>query len=53
MMAMTHMSSFQTHLIATSHEEKNNMEDMIEEPCVRDAHHRHVDPPIQKEIQDV
>jgi hypothetical protein len=29
------------------------MSDMIEEPCVRDAQHRHVDPAIQGEIQDV
>jgi hypothetical protein len=47
------MSSFQTPLIATSHEEDSDMSDMIEEPCVRDAHHRHVDPPIQEEIQDI
>jgi hypothetical protein len=53
MMVVTHMSSFQTPLIATSHEEVSGMSDMIEEPCVRDAHHRHVDPPIQEEIQDV
>jgi hypothetical protein len=29
------------------------MSDMIEDPCVRDAHHRHVDPSIQEEIQGV
>jgi hypothetical protein len=44
MMAMTHMSSFQTPLIATSHEEVGDMSDMIEEPCVRDAHHGQADP---------
>jgi hypothetical protein len=52
MMAMTHMSSFQTPLIATSHEEVSGMSDMIDEPCVRDAHHGHVDPQIQEEIQE-
>jgi hypothetical protein len=29
------------------------MSDRVEEPYVRDAHHRHVDPPIQEEIQGV
>jgi hypothetical protein len=53
MMVVTHLSSVQTPLIATSHEEVSDMSDMIEEPCVRDAHHRHVDPPIQEEIQGV
>jgi hypothetical protein len=53
MMAVTHMSSFQTPLIAMSHEEVSDMSDMIEEPCVRDAHHRRVDQPIQEEIQRV
>jgi hypothetical protein len=53
MMVVTHMSSSQTPLIATSHEEVSDMSDMIEEPCVRDAHHRHVDPPIQEQIQGV
>jgi hypothetical protein len=53
MMVVTHMSSFQTPLIATSHEEVSGMSDMIDEPCVRDAHHGHVDPQIQEEIQGV
>jgi hypothetical protein len=44
MMVVTHMSSFQTPLIAMSHEEVSGMSDMIEENCVRDAHHGHVDP---------
>jgi hypothetical protein len=52
MMVMTHMSSFQTPMIATSHEEVSGMLDMIEEPWVKDAHHGHVDPPVQEEIQD-
>jgi hypothetical protein len=39
MMAMTHMSSFQTPLIAMSHEEVSGMSDRVDEPCVRDAHH--------------
>jgi hypothetical protein len=42
-----------THMIATSHEEVSGMSDRVDEPCVRDAHHRHVDPPIQEEIQGV
>jgi hypothetical protein len=53
MMAVTHMSSFQTPLIAMSHEEVSGMSDRVEEPCVRDAHHKHVDPPIQEEIHGV
>jgi hypothetical protein len=51
MMVMTHMSSFQTPLIAMSHKEVSSMSDSFDEPCVRDAHHRHVDPPIREEIQ--
>jgi hypothetical protein len=46
MMAVTHMSSFQTPLIATSSEEVSGMSDRVDEPCVRDTHHKHVDPPI-------
>jgi hypothetical protein len=53
MMVVTHISSFQTSLIAMSHEEVSDMSNMIEEPCVRDAHHRHVEPQIQEEIQGV
>ena len=53
MMGVTHMSSFQTPLIATSREEVNSMLDRVDEPCVRDAHHRRVDPSIQEEIQGV
>jgi hypothetical protein len=50
---VTHLSSFQTPMIATSHEKVSGMLDRVKEPCVRDAHHRHVDPPIQEEIQGV
>jgi hypothetical protein len=53
MVVVTHISSFQTPLIATSHEDISGMSDMIEEPCLRDAHHIHVDPQIQDETQDV
>jgi hypothetical protein len=53
MMVVTHMSSFQTPLIATSHEEVSDMSNRVDEPCVRDEHHRHVDPPIEEEIQGV
>jgi hypothetical protein len=44
MMVVTRLSSFQTPLIATSHEDMSGRSDMIEEPCVREAHHEHVDP---------
>jgi hypothetical protein len=47
------MSSFKTPLIATSHEEVSDMSDMIEDPCVRDAHHGRMDPQIQEETQDM
>jgi hypothetical protein len=50
---VTHMSSFQTPMIATSHEDISGISNMMEEPCVRDAHHGHVDPQIQEEVQDV
>jgi hypothetical protein len=53
MMVVTHMSSFPTPLIATSHEGVSGISNMIEEPCVRDAHHGHVDPQIREEIHDV
>jgi hypothetical protein len=46
---MTHLSSFQTLMTSTSHEDSSS----IEEPYVRDAHHGHVDPQIQVEIYDV
>jgi hypothetical protein len=52
-MVVTHMSSLQTPLIATSHEEVSGMLDRVDEPCVRDALPIHVDPPIQEEIQGV
>jgi hypothetical protein len=50
---VTHLPSFQAPTIATSHEDISSMSDMMEEPCVRDAHHGHVDPQIQEEVQDV
>jgi hypothetical protein len=53
MRAVTHFSSFQAPTIATSDEDISGMSDMMEEPCVRDAHHGHVDPQIQEEIHDV
>jgi hypothetical protein len=46
MVTMTHLSSFQTPMIAMSHEDINGILDMMEEPSVRDAHHGHVDPQI-------
>jgi hypothetical protein len=51
--AMTHLSSLQTPTIATSHEDTSSMSDMMEETCVRDAHHGHVEPQIQEEVQDI
>jgi hypothetical protein len=51
--AMTHLSPVQTPMIATSHEETSGTSGMMDEPIVRDAHHGHVDPQIQEEIQDV
>jgi hypothetical protein len=53
MMTVTHLSSFQTPMIATTHEDISGISDMIEEPYVRDAHHGHMDPQIQEEIHDV
>jgi hypothetical protein len=50
---VTHLSSFQTSMIATSQEDISGMSGMVEEPWVRDAHHKHVDPQIQEETQDV
>jgi hypothetical protein len=50
---VTHLSSLQTPTIATSHEDTSSMSNMMEESCVRDAHHGHVDPHIQEEVQDV
>jgi hypothetical protein len=44
MRVVTHLSSFQTPMIATSHEDISGISDMMDEPCVRDAHHGHVDP---------
>jgi hypothetical protein len=44
MRVVTHLSSFQEPTIATSHEDINSMSNMMEDPCVRDAHHGHVDP---------
>jgi hypothetical protein len=44
MRAVTHLSPFQEPMVATSQEGTSSMSDMMEEPCVRDAHHGHVDP---------
>jgi hypothetical protein len=53
MMIVTHLSPFQTPMIATSHEEINGTSDVMDELKVRVAHHGHVDPQIQKEVQIV
>ena len=44
MMTMTHLSSFQTLVIATTHEDISGISDMMEESCVRYAHQGHMDP---------
>jgi hypothetical protein len=49
MVVVTHLSSFQTSMIATSQEDTRGMSNMMEEPCVRDAHHGRMDPQIQEE----
>jgi hypothetical protein len=46
MMALTHLSSVQTPMIAMSHEEISGMLGMMDEPSVRDAHHGQIDPQI-------
>jgi hypothetical protein len=38
MTTVTHFSSSQTPMIATTHEDNNDISDMVEEPCVRVAH---------------
>jgi hypothetical protein len=40
-------------MITTSHEGISGMPDMMEDPCVRNAHHGPIDPHIQEEIHDV
>jgi hypothetical protein len=51
--AVTHLTPVQTPMIATSHEEISGTSGMMDEPIVRDAHHRQGDPQIQEEVQDV
>jgi hypothetical protein len=41
---MTHLASFQTPMIATSHQDISGISNVMEDPCVRDSHHGHVDP---------
>jgi hypothetical protein len=53
MMTVTHLSYFQTPMIATSHEDISGISDTTEEPCVRDAHHGHMDPQTQEERHDL
>jgi hypothetical protein len=53
MVPVTHMSSFRISMIATSQEDISGMSNMMEEPCLRDAHHGCMDPQIQEETQDV
>jgi hypothetical protein len=53
MRVVTPLSPFQAPMIATSHEDTSSMSDIMEETCVRDAPHGHVDPLIQEEVHDV
>jgi hypothetical protein len=40
-------------MIATSHEEISRTSDVKDEPSVRVAHHGHVDPQTQEEVQNI
>jgi hypothetical protein len=50
MRVVTHLSPFQTPMIAMSHEEISGTSYVMDEPSVRVAHHGHVDPQIQEEV---
>jgi hypothetical protein len=50
---VTHLSSFQTPMIAMSQEDISSILDVMEEPCVRDVHHEHMDPQTQEERHDL
>jgi hypothetical protein len=53
MMTVTHLSSFQTPMIATTHEDIGGIYDMVEEPCVRIVHQGHMDLQTQEERHDL
>jgi hypothetical protein len=53
MRTMTHLSSFQTPMIAMTHADISGILDMMEELCLRDAHHGHMDPQTQEERHDL
>jgi hypothetical protein len=53
MMTMTHLSSFQTPMIAMKHDDISGIYDMVEEPCVRIVHQRHLDLWTQEERHDL
>jgi hypothetical protein len=53
MRVVTHLSPFQTPMIATSHEEISGTSNVKDEPSARDAHQGCVDPLFQEEVQDV
>jgi hypothetical protein len=38
MSIVPHLSCFQTPMISTTHEDISGISDMMEDPCVRDAH---------------
>jgi hypothetical protein len=42
MMTVTHFSSSQTPMIATTHEDISGISDMMEDPCVRMVHQGHL-----------
>jgi hypothetical protein len=51
--AVRHLTLVQTPMLATSDEEISGTSGMMDEPSVRDAHQRQVDPQIQEEVQDI
>jgi hypothetical protein len=53
MMIVTHFPSSQTPMIATTHENISGISDMVEDPCVRIVHHRHMDLQNQEERHDL
>jgi hypothetical protein len=53
MMVVTHFSSSQTPMTATTHEDISGIYDMVEEPCVRIVHQGHMDLQIREERNDL
>jgi hypothetical protein len=53
MTTMTHFSSSQTHMIATTHEDISGILDMIEDTCVEIVHEGYMDLQIQEERHEL